>query len=128
MSRSHARADSRADYDVAVGVIRSGGGGRLTVTPFHKDPMLSRLSITAQAHDFGRNRVISGRHFTKPAYDVGAQVKVQKYLSVGGRVEDIAEVPRYQSWFKVMFEDTDIAYLFGIASFGAAGSKGRSKK
>ena len=115
-------------YDIAVGVIRSGGGGRLTVTPFHKDPMLGRLSVTAQAHDFGRNRVISGRQFTKPAYDVGAQVKVHKYLSVGGRVEDIAEVPRYQSWFKVMFEDTDIAYLFGIASFGAAGSKGRSKK
>jgi phospholipid/cholesterol/gamma-HCH transport system substrate-binding protein len=114
-------------YDVGVGVIRSGGGGRVTLTPFHKDPMLGRLSVTAQAHDFGRNRTISGRVFSKPAYDVGAQVRVQKYVSVGGRVEDVAEVPCYQSWIKVMFEDTDIAYLFGLASFGAAGTKGRSK-
>lgn len=114
-------------YDFGVGVLRSGGGARVTITPFHKDPMLGRLSVVAQGHDFGRNRTIEGRKFTKPAYDLGAIVKVQKYVSVGGRVEDIAEVPRYQSWIKVMFEDTDIAYLFGIASFGAAGSKGRSK-
>ena len=113
-------------YDVAVGVIRSGGGGRLTVTPFHKDPILGRVSVMAQAHDFGRNRTIAGRVFSKPAYDLAASVRVQKYLSVGGRVEDIAEVPRYQTWLKVAFEDTDIAYLFGIASFGAAGSRGRS--
>ncbi|MBI5246746.1 MAG: MCE family protein [Elusimicrobia bacterium] len=114
-------------YDVAVGVIRSGGGGRLTITPFHKDPLLGRVSVMGQAHDFGRNRTIAGRVFSKPAYDIGAAVRVHKYVSVGGRVEDVAEVPRYQTWFKVMFEDTDIAYLFGIASFGAAGSKGRSK-
>ncbi len=115
-------------YDVGVGVIRSGGGARVTLTPFHKDPMLGRFSVMAQGHDFGRNRVVSGRQFTKPAYDFGALVKVQKYVSIGARVEDVAEVPRYQTWLKVAFEDVDIAYLFGIASFGAAGSKGRSKK
>lgn len=114
-------------YDVGVGVLRSGGGARVTLTPFHKDPMLGRLSVVAQGHDFGRNRVIEGRRFSKPAYDLGASVKVHKFVSVGGRVEDVAEVPRYQSWIKVMFEDTDIAYLFGLASFGAAGAKGRSK-
>jgi phospholipid/cholesterol/gamma-HCH transport system substrate-binding protein len=115
-------------YDVGVGVLRSGGGARVTLTPFHKDPLLGRVSLTAQGHDFGRNRTIEGRKFTKPAYDLGAQVAVHKNVSLGGRVEDIQEVPRYQSWIKVMFEDTDIAYLFGMVSFGAAGSKGRSKK
>lgn len=114
-------------WDFGVGVIRSGGGARVTLTPFHKDPMLKRLSVMAQAHDFGRNRVISGRQFKKPAYDLAANVRVQKYVRLGARVEDIAEVPRYQTWINVLFEDTDIAYLFGIASFGAAGSKGRSK-
>ena len=109
-------------------MIRSGGGARVTLTPFHKDPILGRLSGVAQGHDFGRNRIIEGRRFSKPAYDLGAQIKVQKHVSLGGRVEDIAEVPRYQSWLKVMFEDTDVAYLFGMVSFGAAGSKGRSKK
>ncbi|MBI4062205.1 MAG: MCE family protein [Elusimicrobia bacterium] len=115
-------------WDVGVGVIRSGGGARVTLTPFHKNPLLGRISVTAQGHDFGRNRTVEGRKFTKPAYDYGAQIKVQKYVTVGGRVEDAAEVPRYQTWLKVAFEDTDIAYLFGMVSFGAAGSKGRSKK
>ncbi|MEK7232209.1 MAG: MlaD family protein [Elusimicrobiota bacterium] len=115
-------------YDVGIGVLRSGGGGRVTLTPFHKDPMLGRVSVTAQAHDFGRNRTIEGRRFSKPVYDLGALVKVQKYVGIGGRVEDIQEVPRYQTWLKVAFEDSDIAYLFGMVSFGAAGSKGRSKK
>ncbi len=113
-------------YDVGVGVIRSGGGGRVTLTPFYKDPLLGRVSVMAQAHDFGRNRIISGRRFEKPAYDLAASVKIQKHVKLGGRVEDIAEVPRYQTWVNVMFEDTDIAYLFGLASFGAAGSRGRS--
>lgn len=115
-------------WDVGVGVLRSGGGARVTLTPFHKDPMLGRLQLVAQGHDFGRNRTIEGRKFTKPAYDLGANFKVQKYVKIGGRVEDIAEVPRYQSWINVSFEDTDIAYLFGLATFGAAGTKGRSKK
>ncbi len=115
-------------WNVGIGVIRSGGGARVTLTPFHKDPLLGRVSLMAQGHDFGRNRTIAGRKFTKPAYDFGGQVKVQKHVSIGGRVEDVQEVPRYQTWLKVAFEDTDIAYLFGMVSFGAAGAKGRSKK
>jgi len=115
-------------YDVGFGVIRSGGGARVTLTPFHKDPLLGRVSVMAQAHDFGRNRIVSGRRLDKPFYDLGAKVRVQKYVSLGGRVEDLAEVPRYQTWINIMFEDTDIAYLFGMVSFGAAGSRGRSKK
>lgn len=114
-------------WDVSAGVIRSGGGARVRVTPFHSVPVLDRLSVEAQGYDFGRNRVIEGRRFDKPQYDVAARVKVQKHVSVGGRVEDLAEVPRYQSWVKVMFEDQDIAYLLGMISFGAAGTKGRSK-
>ncbi|MDX6768404.1 MAG: MlaD family protein [Elusimicrobiota bacterium] len=114
-------------FDVALGVIRSGGGARLTVTPFHGAPVLDRVSFTAQAYDFGRNRVIEGKRFDKPQYDAGIQARVYKSLQLGGRVEDVAMVPRYQSWLKVMFEDQDIAYLLGMISFGAAGTRGRSK-
>jgi hypothetical protein len=32
------------------------------------------------------------------------------------------------SWANVKWEDQDIAYLFGLATFGAESSKGRSKK
>lgn len=114
-------------WDVAAGVIRSGGGARVALRPFHGAPVLERVSFQAQAYDFGRNRVIAGRRFDKPQYDASALVRVQKHVSLGARVEDIVEVPRYQSWIKVMFEDQDIAYLLGMISFGAAGTKGRSK-
>lgn len=115
-------------YDVGVGVIRSGGGARVTLTPFHKDPVLKRVSVMAQAYDFGRNRVIEGRVFNKPTYDVGILARINRFFGVGARAEDLATIKRYQTWLNVTFEDQDIAYLFGVASFGAAGSRGRSKK
>ena len=114
--------------DVAVGAIRSGGGARVTYTPFYQDPFWSRFSVQGQAYDFGRNRIVSGRHMDHPNYDAGLLVKVNKYVGGGARVEDIAEVKRVMSWVNVKWEDQDIAYLFGLATFGAAGSKGRSKK
>lgn len=113
--------------DLGLGVLRSGGGGRLTYTPFKSDPFWGRFSVMGQAYDFGRNRVIEGRRFGKPSYDLGAMARLHRLVGVGARVEDVAEVPRYQSWVNVNFEDKDIAYLFGMVSFGAAGTKGRSK-
>lgn len=114
-------------FDVGVGVLRSGGGARIAVKPFAGEPMLGRIQLIGQAYDFGRNRIINGKRFDKPEYDAAVKVQVHKNLALGGRVEDIAMVPRYQSWLNVMFEDQDIAYLLGMISFGAAGTKGRSK-
>jgi Arc/MetJ family transcription regulator len=114
-------------FDAAVGVIRSAGGARVTYTPFYKDPFWSRFSVVGQGYDFGRNRNIEGYQFNKPEFDAGLIAKVQKYVSLGARVEDITEKPRVMTWAKVMWEDKDLAYLFGLATFGAAGTKGRSK-
>ncbi len=117
----------KGPFDAAFGVIRSAGGGRVTYTPFYKDPFWSRFSVVGQAYDFGRNRNIEGYQFNKPEYDAGLIAKVYKYFSVGARVEDIAQQPRVMGWGKILFEDKDVAYLFGLATFGAAGTKGRSK-
>jgi phospholipid/cholesterol/gamma-HCH transport system substrate-binding protein len=114
-------------WDVGVGVLRSGGGARVIVRPFAGQPLIGRVSLIGQAYDFGRNRVIEGKRFDKPQYDAAVKVQVQKHVALGGRVEDLAMVPRYQSWINVMFEDQDIAYLLGMISFGAAGTRGRSK-
>ncbi|HAM34696.1 MAG TPA: hypothetical protein DEB40_02680 [Elusimicrobia bacterium] len=114
-------------FDLGVGVIRSGGGARLTVTPFYKDPIGKRLSIMAQGYDFSRNRVIAGRRFDHPRYDLGVLARVTRWLGIGARVEDVQELKTYQTWANIMFEDQDVAYLFGLATFGAAGTKGRSK-
>ena len=113
--------------DVAVGSIRSAGGVRATYTPFYKDPFWGRFSATAQAYDFGRNRTVNAKVLNHPAYDAGLLARVNKYLGLGVRVEDIAEVKRVMAWAHVTWEDQDVAYLFGLATFGAAGTKGRSK-
>jgi hypothetical protein len=113
--------------DLGVGVVRSAGGGRLTYTPMKDDPFWGRFSVMGQAYDFGRNRVFNERTFDKPQYDFGAMARLHRLVGVGARVEDVAEVPRYQTWVNVNFEDKDVAYLFGLVSFGAAGTKGRSK-
>ncbi|MBI5208659.1 MAG: MCE family protein [Elusimicrobia bacterium] len=117
----------RGPFDVGVGVIRSGGGARVSVTPFYKDPIGKKFSLTAQAYDFGRNRVIESRRFDSPVYDIGLMARINKFFGIGGRLEDVAEIRRWQTWANVTFEDKDVAYLFGMVSFGAAGTKGRSK-
>jgi phospholipid/cholesterol/gamma-HCH transport system substrate-binding protein len=117
----------RGPFDAAFGVIRSGGGVRLTVNPFYKQAGFKRLSIVGQAYDFGRNRVINGRIFNKPDYDVGIMVRITRWLGFGARAEDLATLKQGQVWTNIKFEDQDISYLFGLASFGAAGTRGRSK-
>ena len=115
-------------FDIAVGAIRSAGGARVSYTPFYKDKFWGRLSLQAQAYDFGRNRTVNAKILNKPDYDAGLLVRVNKYVGVGARIEDIAETKRVMSWANVKWEDQDIAYLFGLATFGAESSKGRSKK
>lgn len=114
-------------WDLGVGVIRSGGGAKATWTPVPGDSAWGRLSLFAQGYDFGRNRTIEGRRFTHPEYDFGAMVRLHRMVGLGARLEDVQETRRYQTWINVNFEDRDIAYLLGMASFGAAGTRGRSK-
>lgn len=114
-------------FDLSVGVIRSGGGARVGVTPGYKDRFWSRFSVQAQAYDFGRNRTVNGRVFDKAAVDVGLLARINKFIGLGVRAEDVLTVKRVMGWTNVRFEDQDIAYLFGLSTFGAAGAKGRSK-
>ncbi len=118
----------KGPFDLGIGVLRSAGGGRLTITPLYQSSFGRRFSIVAQGYDFGRNRVINGRQFTKPELDFGLLARITRWLGVGGRVEDVLEVPRYQTWANIMFEDRDVAYLFGLATFGSvAGASGGTK-
>ena len=113
--------------DLGAGVIRSAGGARVTLTPFADNPLLKRVSVFGQAYDFGRDRTVNGHHFTHAEYDFGTMVRLHRLIGIGARVEDVAETKRFQTWINVNFEDRDISYLFGLATFGAAGTKARSK-
>lgn len=113
--------------DLGAGVIRSAGGARVAVTPLADNPIGQRWSLFAQAYNFGRDYTVNGHHFTHPEYDFGTLVRLHRVIGLGARVEDVQETKRFMSWINVNFEDKDIAYLFGLATFGAAGTKGRSK-
>lgn len=117
----------KGPIDVGVGSIRSSGGARVTITPFYKDPIGKKFSFMAQAYDFGRDRTVNSYHYTHPEYDFGILARINRFFGLGLRVEDIQGTKRGQFWTNVTFEDKDISYLFGLASFGAAGTKGRSK-
>ena len=114
-------------FDLGLGVLRSGGGARLTVTPFYRYAFGKRFSVMAQGYDFSRDRTINGRHFTHPEYDFAILARINRFFGVGGRVEDVQETKRYQTWANLTFEDKDIAYLVGVVSYGAASAKGQSK-
>jgi hypothetical protein len=76
-----------------------------------------------EASELGRNRVIKERFFNTPRYDAGVMVAVNKYISAGVRLNDLAEVKRVNYTTRLMFEDKDISYLLGLVSFGSAGKK-----
>jgi phospholipid/cholesterol/gamma-HCH transport system substrate-binding protein len=113
-------------YDLGLGIVRSAGGARLTLTPFYKNSIGKHFSLFTQAYDFAQNRTVNGKVFNKPSYDAGILATVNKYWGIGARVEDIAQYPVFQGWLHVNFEDKDISYLFGLMTYGAAGTKGRS--
>jgi hypothetical protein len=112
--------------DFHAGAIRSsfGVGGRLT--PFFNDALFRRLSLFAEAYEFGRNRTILGRRFDSPAVEAGAEVRVQKHVRLRAAVAEVLELKRFQASANIRFEDKDIAYLFGLVTFASAGTRGRS--
>ncbi len=114
--------------DLAAGIIRSAGGVRLTWTPFYNSAAwTNRVSLFGQSYNFNRNLIINGVHFNQPETDVGALTRITRWLSLGWRVDDVTTTEkRFEAWVHVPFEDKDIAYLFGLAPFGAAGAKSRS--
>lgn len=104
----------------AVGFVKSRGGVEGRVRPFQNTevPLLNSVELIGQASDFGRDDVLKGRHFEGPIYNAGGNVKVNRWISAGLHVEDIAETSHLTGLMRVAFEDKDVAYLLGLA--GAA--------
>ena len=104
--------------DLAVGMIRGAGGMRAAVKPFYKADnfIVKNFALYGEASDFGRNRVINGRLFTKPLYAVGAQAWINKNLGFNVRYNDIAEASAWQVGANLSFEDKELASLLGLAS------------
>jgi len=105
-------------FEVYGGILRGSAGAGLKVRPLHNTAW-DRLTLMAEGSEFSRDRLIEDRYFDSPRYDIGLNVDVSKYISVGVKATDLAEKARVNYTLKLYFEDKDIASLLGLASLGA---------
>jgi len=105
-------------FDLYAGVLRGSGGFGARWAPF-LNTKWDRIAFLVEGSEFTRNRDIKGRLFNKPRYDAGVDARVNKYISAGMRLNDMLETKRVNLTTRLIFEDKDIAYLFGFASLGA---------
>jgi len=104
--------------DFYIGALRGAAGAGVRWRPFYYDPIWGRFSLLAEGNEFHRNRRIRGRYFNDPRIDAGIEFKVNKYLETGMRITDLLEVKRFNCSAKILFEDKDISYLFGVLGGG----------
>ncbi|WP_428897529.1 phospholipid/cholesterol/gamma-HCH transport system substrate-binding protein [Parelusimicrobium proximum] len=105
--------------DVSAGMIRGAGGVEVKLTPFYKDEFWNRLTLYGSATDFGRNRLINGREFTRADVRYGADFRINKYFRAGVGMYDILELNQPYVKFGIELEDKDIASFFGLATVAA---------
>lgn len=98
-----------------AGAIRSDGGAGLDFRPlwWNKD-WGKRVTLTAEASDFERDRTVKGQRLEGPVVSVGGHIAITPWLLVGARGEDIMERGAFMSYTNIVFEDKDLAYLLGF--------------
>ena len=112
----------RGELDFYAGVLHGASGAGLRWRPF-LNSRWDRLAVFVEGSEFSRDRRIKGRSFNDPRYDVGLDVTLNKYVAAGLRLNDMAETKRVNYTTRVLFEDKDIAYLFGFATLGSMAKK-----
>lgn len=106
---------------LSAGLIRGAGGVALELRPFHDQEFLERFTFTGEFTDFGRDRTINGRNFTKPNVSYGVDFRFNKYFSVGAWARDALETNNFAIRANIAFNDQDISSFFGLAA--VAGTK-----
>ncbi|MDQ7772915.1 MAG: MlaD family protein [Elusimicrobiales bacterium] len=110
--------------ELYAGALRGTGGAGARYKVFRLGES-GGVEAYAEGSDFARNRAISGRFFNKPRFDAGVDLRFNKNFSAGVAVTDMAETGRVNYHTRILFEDEDISYLFGLISVGGTGAKGR---
>lgn len=105
-------------FDLYAGVLHGAGGAGVRWRPFLNSKW-DRLAFFAEGSEFSRDRRIKGRGFNSPRLDAGVDVRLNKYVEAGVWLNEMAETKRVNYTTRVLFEDKDIAYLFGFASLGS---------
>lgn len=107
------------NIDFYAGALSGAGGAGIKYSPFHSTSALDKLTFLFEISDISRNRYINGRLFDTPIHTAGVEFKLNEYVSTGIKVEDFTETKRLNYNASIIFEDKDIAYLFGFASLAS---------
>ena len=105
----------------SAGMIRGAGGVAVELRPFYNKEFLERFTFSGEFSDWGRDRTINGRNFTKPNISYGVDFRFNKYFSVGAWARDALETNNFAIRANVAFNDQDISSFFGLAA--VAGTK-----
>ncbi len=105
----------------SAGMIRGAGGVALQLRPFYDKEFWERFTLTGEFSDWGRDRTINGRNFTKPNLSYGVDFRFNKYFSVGAWARDALETNNFAIRANISFNDQDISSFFGLAA--VAGTK-----
>lgn len=111
-----------------AGALRSTAGMGLKYYPFRdriaeeeERSWLRNIELNAQAFDFARDEVRGRagkeRSLKGPHFNLGTKYRLNRYINLGASVEDLAEIRQYNVVTHLIFEDRDLAYLFGFVSF-----------
>lgn len=110
-----------------VGAIRSSAGVGLKYYPFQfvneksGYRWASNIELNTQAFDFSRDetRGLIGqeRKFKGSHVNLGAKYKATRWMYLGAAIEDVGEIAQLNLNTHLVFEDKDLAYLFGFVSF-----------
>ncbi len=102
--------------NVSAGLIRGSGGVAAEVKPFYNQEFFQRFTAGVEFSEWGRDRMINGRNFTKPNLSYGLDFRVNKYFSVGAWMRDTLEVNDFNVKANISFNDQDISSFFGLAT------------
>lgn len=101
---------------LSAGLIRGAGGVALELKPFYDREFLERFTFTGEFSDWGRDRVINGRHFDRPNLSYGVDFRFNRYFSVGAWSRDALETNNFAVKANISFNDQDISSFFGLAT------------
>lgn len=103
-------------FDISAGMVRGAGGAALGFTPFYGKQFLDRLTLRVSGSDFSRNRSINGYKFDRANLWYGADLRLNKYITIGGGMMDALETNHPYAKIQLQLEDKDIASFFGLAT------------
>ncbi|ACC97888.1 ABC-type transport system involved in resistance to organic solvents, periplasmic component [Elusimicrobium minutum Pei191] len=106
-------------FDFSAGLVWGAGGAELILKPFYGHGFWERLTLQGRFTDFGRDRTINNRDFSKPNVLYGVNFEINRFIEIGAGMSDALEVNQPYIRAMIKFQDKDISSFFGLAAMAS---------